>query len=178
MAKKPIVLNCIPVKPCIMFGIIDPKTSNLTENKPCEVLYEDKDVWQAGCICKNRTDFMFLPIDNNKELEGLFKTSAKGETKQKCDCCLLTNSKIGFIEIKFKRKHAFQDAVQQLLTTIKIFSDNGLLNNYIAKNRHAFVCTRNLVPASYHDEMSRFWYETKTHLHTKEIKKGQFISEL
>ena len=105
----------------------------------------------------------------------LFKTLRKGETSKKCDCCLSAEDKFGFVEIKNKHKGTFQEAVEQLKPSIKVFDENNLLGN---KKKYAFVCTDALTSSSHHAEMSDFWNKYKTHLHTKETKKGEFISEL
>ena len=156
------------VKPAERFGLIDPDDKE--GKKPVEISYDDSKQWNATVICKNRNDYLFVPIDNNANISiTRLNEQNKEESDNRCDAMLGTEKTVCFIELKNEREQWLSHAVKQLESTIELFGDN--IQKY--KFKRAYACNLNHPNSSalYINAQSCFYKKHKIVLRTKtEVK--------
>ena len=90
------------VKPVEKFGITDPEDK--IGKFPAKIVYNSTEKWNATVMCNNRSDYMFVPIDNNSAIS-LTRTNVQNEEESdnRCDAMLGTEKTVCFIELKNER---------------------------------------------------------------------------
>lgn len=135
-----------PISPVFEFGLVDPDDKN--GKKPVFVSYDkNADKWNATVICNNRSDYSFIPVDNNIPL--VKKINGRNETASVCDAMLYSTKTVCFIELKADKKgnNWLSKAVEQLSKTIEFFGEE--LKKY--EHKRAYVCnTRRPFTATSH----------------------------
>lgn len=117
------------------FGLVDPDDKE--GKKPAFVSYDKTtDKWNATVECNNRSDYVFIAVDNNVPLT--LKVNGKDETSSSCDAMLYAPKTVCFIELKADKKGTdwLNHGMEQLTKTIAFFGDE--LDKY--ENKRAYLC--------------------------------------
>ncbi|MBP5442038.1 MAG: hypothetical protein J6Y60_02250 [Treponema sp.] len=117
--------------------------------------YENKKDWNAIVLSEERNDFKFIPVDNKVP-----NIDPKGNEKSRCDAMIYTAKTVVFIELKNQMQDWFDDAVEQLKSTIEYFDDVDGLARF--RFRKAYVCNKKHPYFNYHykERMQKFYRET------------------
>lgn len=152
------------VKPVEKFGIIDPEDK--IGKFPAKIVYDSTEKWNATVMCNNRSDYMFVPIDNNSAIS-LTRTNVQNEEESdnRCDAMLGTEKTVCFIELKNERADWLPHAVKQLESTISAFGEN--LQKYTCKRAYACNIRHPNSSVLYSDTQTRFYRKHKIVLRTK-----------
>lgn len=96
---------------------------------------DDPIKWIATVKNINKETIVFTAIDKciiqDDELYGIGR----------CDCMLNTDNHIYFVELKDQAKGWISNAIEQLESTIQLFSTNHNIKQY--KHKKAFACNKN-----------------------------------
>lgn len=140
--------QCVPS--VAEFGLVDPDDK---EGKKMAFISLDRenDRWGATVLySEERSDYRFIPVDNNIELK-----REDGSDAPRCDALLKTERTLCFIELKSQRRGYISKAKEQLLSTIDFF--DGIER---FEHKLAYICNRrNISSFSTKNEMDRMMKE-------------------
>lgn len=100
-------------------------------------LDENADKWIAKVTNPNVKEVVFIAIDN---CIPIYKRENPTQLESRIDVILTYDDEILFIELKDKRADWITDGIQQLATTIEIFSENHNLKGF--RKRRTFLANR------------------------------------
>lgn len=146
-------INCQTKIGVAEFGIIDP------DKKPAEISLSHPEKWIAIIDNSSSKIITFTAIDDCIEI-----LREDGNKESRCDCMLTYDNDIDFIELKEVRSSWISGGIDQLKTTINLFSVDNDIKKY--RRRRAFLANR-LHPQFQHsrkEDMQRFKDETKVRL--------------
>lgn len=153
------------VEPVQEFGIRDDgkKSSEL----PVYLDYENKKDWNATVVSENRSDFNFIPVDNR-----IPYYDKQGNERKRCDAMVYTDQTVVFIELKDQMHNWFDDAVEQLKSTIEHFDNVDGLDKFRFKK--AYACNKEHPNFNYHykERMQQFYRDTGVTLRPEAVIKG------
>lgn len=135
------------------FGICDPK-----EALPAFITTTPTQKWIA--IVKNpaKKNIQFYAIDH------CLVMTKNGREIKRCDAMLCYDQNLVFVELKEAIKSRVSTAIQQIESTIKVFSKNHNLNSFSKKR--AFVANRRHPDFNYsqNENMQKFYNKHKVRL--------------
>lgn len=137
-----------------LFGLCDPPGAH-----PAYVSTDTDETWVATVSNVENTAVLFTAIDN---CISLLRDNNNQESR--CDGMITYADQIVFVELKEVLKDWIPDGIEQLRTTIELFSENHNLLEY--KKRRAFLANRKhpRFHHSHQEMMQHFRNETKVRL--------------
>lgn len=138
-----------------------------TKELPAFLDYENKKDWNAIVLSDGRDDFNFIAVDNNVP-----NIDKNGNEKSRCDAMIYTGQTVIFIELKNQMQDWFDDAVNQLKSTIEHFDDVDGLDKFRFKK--AYACNKKHPYFNYHykERMQKFYKDTGVTLHPEMVIKN------
>ena len=141
-----------------------PKTA---KELPAFVDYDEPEKWNAIVESNYRKDFNFIPVDNcvpyNDEC---------GNERSRCDAIVWTEHTVIFVELKDQARNWFEDAVDQLKSTISHFKNAENIDEF--KFKRAYICNKSHPSFNYQFKirMQQFFRETGVSLHPEILIKN------
>lgn len=145
----------------------DPIAAIPVKELPAFIDYDNKKQWNAVVLSENIPNFNFIPVDNK-----IPYFDKNGNEKRRCDAIIYTKQTVVFIELKDQAKDWFDDAVEQLKSTIEHF--NSVDGLYKFKFKKAYACNKIHPCFNYHfkSRMQQFFRETGISLHSETVIKN------
>ncbi|MCR5291238.1 MAG: hypothetical protein K6E51_14720 [Treponema sp.] len=134
---------------------------------PAFLDYENKNDWNSIILSDGRTDINFIAVDNRIQY-----CDKHGDEKKRCDAMIYTEQTVVFIELKNQMKDWFDDAVEQLKSTIDHFDDVDGLDKFRFKK--AYACNKQHPIFNYHykERMQKFYKDTGVTLRPEMVIKN------
>ena len=135
------------------FGICDPQGT-----LPAFITTDGVQKWIAIVMNPTKKNIRFYAIDHCLVMK------ENGREIKRCDAMLRYDQNLVFVELKEMRKSRVSSAIEQIESTIKVFSENHDLNSFSKKR--AFIANRRQPAFKYsqREEMQNFYNKHKVRL--------------
>ena len=135
------------------FGICDPEGA-----LPAFITTDSVQKWIAIVVNPTKKNIQFYAIDH------CLYVTENGQDIKRCDAMLHYDENLVFVELKEMKKSKVSSAIEQIESTIKVFSENHDLNSFSKKR--AFIANRRQPAFKYskREEMQNFYNKHKVRL--------------